>query len=167
MAQRAWQTSALRLRGGPDRRAVRRLAGPLLLALASLAGGCAGPGDPSPPLSLRRDLPEDSTLRLPDVEPPALVDAGLSSGDGTPIVSFYSLNQPIVSVCQAPLDPCLRLLPTARVVPRADAQTGVTVLIEAQETGVQMTLSDELLRFWTEVDLVAGRPAWLASGDQP
>jgi len=64
-------------------------------------------------------------------------------------------------VCQAPGDRCLALLPTARVIPRGDAQTGVTVLIEAQETGAQMTLSDELLRFWTEVDLVAGRPAWL------
>lgn len=98
---------------------------------------------------------------LPNAAPPAVYDAAISSGDGTPIISFYSLNQPIVSVCQAAPEPCLRLMPTAQVIPRADSQSGVTVLIEAQETGVQMALSEELRRFWSEVELVAGRPDWL------
>ena len=90
-----------------------------------------------------------------------MIDAALTSGDGTPIVSFYSLNEPIVSVCQAPPDQCLRLLPTAEVIPRADSQTCVTVLIEGQETGAQMALSEALRRYWSSVDLVGGRPAWL------
>lgn len=140
----------------------RRLLGTLLLSvLALIAGGCARPSDESPLMSLRRDLPEDSTLLLPAAEPPHLVDAALSSGDGTAIVSFYSLNQPIVSICQAPIDPCHRLMPTSQVLPRAEGQLGPTVLVEAQEVGVHMALSDELRRFWSEVDLVAGRPAWL------
>ena len=112
-------------------------------------------------MSLRRDLPQDTTLMLPSVEPPELLDAALSSGNGTAIISFYSLNQPIVSVCQAPVETCRLLLPTSEVIPRTDSRPGVTVLIEAQEDGVRMALSDGLRRFWSEVDLVAGRPAWL------
>jgi hypothetical protein len=129
--------------------------------LASTAGGCAQQGEESSLMSLRKDLPEGTTLMLPSAEPPDLIDAGLSAGDGTAIISFYSLNQPIVSICQAPVDTCRRLLPTSRVVPRSDEQPAVTVLIEAQEGGAYMALSDELSRFWSEVDLVAGRPAWL------
>jgi hypothetical protein len=114
-----------------------------------LTAGCAAAreSEDSPLMSLRKDLPQDTTLIMPAAEPPDL-DAGLSSGNGTPVVSFYSENQPIVSVCQAPLDACRRLLPTSQVIPRPDAPPGVTVLIEAQETGVQMALSEELSRFW-------------------
>lgn len=144
-------------------RPLRGLAGVLLLAamFALTAGGCAQQGEESPLMSLRRDLPEDTTLMLPSAEPPDLFDAALSSGDGTAIISFYSLNQPIVSICQAPVDTCRRLLPTSQVIPRTDEQPGVTVLIEAREGGAHIALSDELSRFWSEVDLVAGRPAWL------
>ncbi|HYO42476.1 MAG TPA: hypothetical protein VES19_04690 [Candidatus Limnocylindrales bacterium] len=143
--------------------AERRLAAVLLVTslLALTAGGCAPQSEESPLMSLRRDLPEDTTLLLPGAEPPDLIDAGLSSGNDTPIISFYSLNQPIVSICQAPVDTCHRLLPTSQVIPRTDVQPGVTVLIEAQEGGVQKALSEELRRFWSDVDLVAGRPAWL------
>lgn len=74
-----------------------------------------------------------------------------------------SENQPIVSICQAPLDPCRRLLPASQVIPRPDAPPGVTVVIEAREVGVQMALSDELRRSWTDVDLAAGRPGWLGT----
>ncbi|MBA3875944.1 MAG: hypothetical protein C0498_03250 [Anaerolinea sp.] len=140
-----------------------RVAGALATAviLAAVAGGCGQQSDESPLMSLRRELPEGTTLLLPSTEPPSLVDAALTSGDGTPIISFYSVNQPIVSVCEAPADRCLKLLPTAQVIPRINSDGDVTVLVEAQENGVHMTLSDELTRYWSEVDLVAGRPAWL------
>lgn len=175
MAQHSWRVPTWP--GGDRRRAVlrrpsakipaltrplRRGAWVLLMAavFALAVGGCAQQPEESPLMSLRRDLPKDTTLLLPSAEPPDLIDAGLSSGDGTALISFYSLNQPIVSICQAPVDTCRRLLPTSQVIPRAD-KPGVTVLIEAQEVGVQMALSEELTRFWSEVDLVAGRPAWL------
>jgi hypothetical protein len=35
------------------------------------------------------------------------------------------------------------------------------VLINAQETGVHIALSEELRTYWSEAELVAGRPAWL------
>ena len=38
----------------------------------------------------------------------------------------------------------------------------VTVLIEAGENGV-VPLTEELERYWAEVELVAGRPAWLGA----
>ena len=135
----------------------------LALVLSGLAvvAGCAAPGgDPSPLLPLARDLPADTNLRLPAAPPPNLIDAGLSSGNETPIISFYSLNEPIVSVCQATQEQCLSLLPTAQVIPRSDTGPDVTVLIEAGENGV-VPLTDELERYWAEVELVAGRPAWL------
>ena len=113
-------------------------------------------------MSLARDLPADTTMLLPAARPPNLTDAGLSSGNDTPIVSFYSLNEPIVSVCQATQKQCLSLLPTAQVISRPETGTDVTVLIEAGENGV-VPLSDELARYWAEVSLVAGRPAWLGA----
>ena len=113
-------------------------------------------------LPLARDLPADTSWRLPTTAPPNLVDAGLSSGNDTPIISFYSRNEPIVSVCQAAQEPCLTLLPTAQVIPRSDTGPAVTVLIEAGENGV-VPLTEELERYWTGVDLVAGRPAWLGA----
>lgn len=113
-------------------------------------------------MPLARDLPAETNLRLPATPPPNLIDAGLSSGNDTPIISFYSLNEPIVSVCQATQERCLSLLPTAQVIPRSDTGPDVTVLIEAGENGV-VPLTEELERFWTEVDLVAGRPAWLGA----
>lgn len=146
------------------RRSVQRVGSALLFAvLAAVLSGCAQREDESPLMSLRRDLPVDTSLWLPNIAPPDLYDAAISSGNGTPIISFYSLNQPIVSLCQAAPEPCLRLMPTAQVIPRADPQSGVTVLIEAQETGVQMVLSEELRRYWSEVELVGGRPDWLGS----
>ncbi len=143
---------------------VRRGVSLLALVGAGLAvvAACVAPGATLPPLPLARDLPADTTLRLPATPPPNLIDAGLSSGNGTPIISFYSLNEPIVSVCQASRERCLSLLPTAQVVPRSDTGPDVTVLIEAGENGV-IPLTEELERYWTEVDLVAGRPAWLGA----
>lgn len=142
---------------------LRRLGGGLLLTAVLLltVGGCAPQSEESLLMSLRGDLPEDTTLVLPRAEPPDLYDAALTSGNDTAIISFYSLNQPIVSICQAPVETCRRLLPTSQVIPRADTPPGVTVLIEAQERGAYMALSDELSRFWSEVELAAGRPAWL------
>jgi hypothetical protein len=67
-------------------------------------------------MSLRRDLPVGTALRLPNTAPPALYDAAISSGDGIALIDFYSLNQPTVSVCQASAEQCLRLLPTAEVI---------------------------------------------------
>jgi len=129
----------------------------------AVVGGCAAPGgDPSPLLPLARDLPADTNLRLPATRPPNLVDAGLSSGNGTPIISFYSLNEPIVSVCQGTQERCLSLLPTARGIPRSDSGLDVTVLIEAGETGLA-SMTEALERYWTEVELVAARPAWLSA----
>lgn len=134
--------------------------GASFLVLAIVAG-CAAPGGALPPLPLARDLPADTNLRLPATRPPNLIDAGLSSGNDTPIISFYSLDEPIVSVCEAAQQQCLSLLPTSRVVPRSDTGPDVTVLIEARENGVIAPLSDELGRYWTEVDLIVGRPDWL------
>ena len=94
--------------------------------------------------------------------PPRPTSSGLSSGNDTPIISIYSRNEPIVSVCQATEEQCLNLLSTAQVVPRSDTGPDVTVLIEASENGV-VSLTHELERYWTEVDLVAGRPAWLGA----
>jgi hypothetical protein len=128
----------------------------------ALVAGCAAPGSTLPPLPLARDLSAGTSFRLPATRPPNLIDAGLSSGNDTPIISFYSLNEPIVSVCQATQERCLSLLPTARVIPRSDTGPDVTVLIEAGETGV-VPLTEELERYWAEVDLVAGRPAWLGA----
>jgi hypothetical protein len=115
-----------------------------------------------PPLPLARDLPANTTLRLPATPPPNLIDAGLSSGNGTPIIDFYSRNESIVSVCQATQERCLSLMPTARVIPRSDTAPDVTLLINAHENGVA-PLSEELARYWAEVDLVVGRPAWLGA----
>jgi len=144
---------------------VRRGASLLALVGSTLAvvAGCAAPGgDPSPLMSLARDLPADTTLRLPATRPPDLIDAGLSSGNDTPIISFYSLNQSIVSVCQSTQERCLSLMPTAQAIPRSDTGPDVTVLIEAHENGV-VPLTEELARYWAEVELVAGRPAWLGA----
>lgn len=132
-------------------------------SILAVAAGCAVPGGESAPvMSLARDLPADTTLLLPATRPPNLTDAGLSSGNDTPIVSFYSLNEPIVSVCQATQEQCLSLLPTATVISRSDIGPDVTVLIEAGENGV-VPLSDELARYWAQVDFVAGRPTWLGA----
>ena len=143
---------------------VRRGVSVLALVGAGLAlvAGCAAPGGTLPPLPLARDLPAGTTLRLPATPPPNLIDADLSSGNGTPIISFYSLNEPIVSVCQATEERCLSLSPMARVIARSDTGPDVTVLIEAGENGV-VPLTEELERYWAEVDLVAGRPAWLGA----
>ncbi len=134
----------------------------LVAATLAVVAGCAAPGGSLPPLPLARDLPADTSWRLPTTSPPNLVDAGLSSGNDTPIISFYSLNEPIVSVCQATREQCLSLLPTAQVIPRSDTGPDVTVLIEAGENGVR-PLTEELERYWTDVDLAAGRPAWLGA----
>ena len=129
----------------------------------AVVAGCAAPGgDASPLLPLARDLPSDTNLRLPATRPPNLIDAGLSSGNGTPIISFYSLNEPVVSVCQGTQERCLSLLPTAQVIPRSDVGPDVTVLIEAGENGV-LPLTEDLTRYWAEVSLVAGRPTWLSA----
>jgi hypothetical protein len=141
------------------RRAIAGLA--LGATLAVVTGACVGPSDPPSILPLARDLPADTTLRLPATRPPKLIDAGLSSGNGTTMASFYSLNESIVTVCGAAAQQCLSALPTAQVLERADTGPDVTVLIEAGENGV-VPLSDELEQFWTQVDLVAGRPAWLS-----
>ncbi len=142
------------------RRGVSFLA--LVGAGLAVAAGCAAPGGTLPPLPLARDLPTDTDWRLPTTPPPNLIDAGLSSGNDTPIISFYSLNEPIVSVCQATQEQCLSLMPTAQVIPRSDTGPDVTVLIEAGENGV-VPLTEELERYWAEVDLVAGRPSWLGA----
>ena len=126
----------------------------------TLVAGCVGPSATLPPLPLARDLPADTTLRLPATRPPDLIDANLTSGNDTPIIDFYSLNESIVSVCQATQERCLGLMPTAQVIPRSDTVPGVTLLINAHENGV-VPLTKELERYWAEVDLVAGRPAWL------
>lgn len=141
-----------------SRRGIAALA--LGASILAAAGACAVPGAGAPVLPLARDLPADTSLRLPVTRPPNLVDAGLSSGNDTPIISFYSLNEPIVSVCEATQQQCLRLMPTAEVIPRSDIGPDVTLLIEAGENGV-IPLTDELRRYWAEVGLVAGRPAWL------
>lgn len=143
---------------------VRRGVSVLALVGAGLAvvAGCAAPGGTLPSLPLARDLPADTNWRLPTTPPPNLIDAGLSSGNDTPIISFYSRDEPIVSVCQATREQCLSLLPTAQVIPRSDTGPDVTVLIEAGESGL-VPLTEELERYWTEVDLVAGRPAWLGA----
>jgi hypothetical protein len=135
----------------------------LAVLVTAMLAGCAQQSEESPLMSLRRDLPEDTTLLMPAAEPPDLVDAALSSADGTTIASFYSRNQPIVSICQAAVEVCHRLLPTSEVIALKDPHPGATVMIEAQEDGVNLTLSDALRRFWTEVDLMTGRPAWLGS----
>jgi hypothetical protein len=143
---------------------VRRGVSFLALVGAGLAvvAACVAPGATLPPLPLARDLPADTNLRLPATRPPNLIDAGLTSGNGTPIIDFYSLNESIVSVCQATQERCLGLMPTAQVIPRSDTVPGVTVLINAHENGV-VPLTEELERYWAEVDLVAGRPAWLGA----
>jgi hypothetical protein len=136
------------------------------LALAgtglALVAGCVGPSDPLPSLPLAVDLPADTNLWLPAARPPNLIDAGLSSANGTPIIDFYSRNESIVSVCQATQERCLGLMPTAQVIPRSDTAPDVTLLINAHENGV-VPLSEEVARYWAEVDLVAGRPAWLSA----
>lgn len=136
----------------------------LALVGAGLAvvAACVAPGATLPPLPLARDLPADTNLRLPATRPPNLIDAGLTSGNDTPIIDFYSLNESIVSVCQATQERCLSIMPTAQVIPRSDTGPDVTVLINARENGV-VPLTDELQRYWAEVDLVAGRPAWLGA----
>jgi hypothetical protein len=121
-----------------------------------------GPSAPLPSLPLAVDLPADTNLWLPGTRPPNLIDAGLSSANGTPIIDFYSRNEPIVTVCQATPERCLSVMPTARVIPRSDTVPEVTLLINARENGV-VPLSEELERYWTEVDLVVGRPAWLGA----
>lgn len=143
---------------------VRRGVSFLALVGAGLAvvAACVAPGATLPPLPLARDLPADTNLRLPATRPPDLIDANLTSGNDTPIIDFYSLNESIVSVCQATQERCLGLMPTAQVIPRSDTVPGVTVLINARENGV-VPLTDELQRYWAEVDLVAGRPAWLGA----
>ena len=126
----------------------------------AVVAGCAAPGATLPPLTLAVDLPADANLSLPATRPPDLIDANLTSGNDTPIIDFYSLNESIVSVCQDTQERCLGLMPTAQVIPRSDTVPDVTLLINAHENGV-VPLSEELARYWTEVELVAGRPAWL------
>lgn len=132
------------------------------ILVAALVGACGGqPANETAATSLRRALSEGTRLLLPSTEPPGLVDATATLADGIRIISFYSLNEPIVSVCVAPAERCLELMPTADLIPRDKLDSNVTVLIEAQEPGVAMTLSPELVRYWSEVDLVEGTPAWL------
>jgi hypothetical protein len=130
-----------------------------LAALTAGLSACSQPPEAPTPLALRRDLSPDSALLLPSTEPPGLVDAWLTSGNETALVSFYSLNQPMVTICQAPSERCRELLPTARTLPHPAAD--VTVMVETQEAGAKRGLSDALVSYWSEVELVPGIPGWL------
>lgn len=107
-----------------------------------------------------------TTVALPAALPPGLESIQPATGDGLPLVSFYSTNEPLVTVCTGRPDRCATLT-TPRAILRRMRAGPATVLVtvdrsEAPEDAPP--LSAALRRFWSNVDLTTSAPAWLAAG---
>jgi len=130
----------------------RSMATAALLA-AILLGAAACAGDRG-----RADAVDASASELAALRP--------ATGDGLPLVSFYSTNEPLVTVCTGRPDRCATLT-TPRAILRRVRAGPATVLVtidrsEAPEDAPP--LSAPLRRFWSKVDLTTSAPAWLAAG---
>jgi len=136
-----------------------------IAATLLIAAGCAGEsrdavtGSAAELVALR----QSATVVLPAELPPGLELIEPATGDGLPLVSFYSTNQPLVTVCTGPLERCESLTtPRATLQRRRAGQASVIVTLDRTEAPEDaLPLSAELRRFWSSVDLTTAAPAWL------
>lgn len=136
----------------------------LALAFSGLVG-CSSDSDPHPLETFSDDLLAarvKTDFLLPAALPPELTLAWVGGGDGIPAVSFYSENQPVVTVCTGSRAACTRhatdvVFRTARV----DGQHVVISLGRREEPAPTPSLDRELASFWSAVELNAEIPDWL------
>jgi hypothetical protein len=137
------------------------------VALGVLAGmvaaSCGGGGQGGP-----RGLEDVTVLRegrqvaLPVRLPPGLEEIVAVTGNGLPLVSFYSTGEPLVTVCTGGVGACraaTRSERTLQLVPLG-ATTAVLTVDPAEEPS-RPRLSDELAAFWSSVALTHAAPEWL------
>ena len=134
-----------------------------MLALAS----CGGSGDENDPARASRGdlnkLRTASTVALPARLPPGLREISAVTGRGQPLVSFYSTNEPLVTVCTGRLEVC-RSLTDPKLTLRSNSAGEVSVLVTVDRAEVpedELSLSSELRAFWSSVRLTTAVPAWL------
>lgn len=144
---------------------VRGLAGGL--ALLALGASCGGSGDEvDPARASGADLTALRTgtkVALPVRLPPDLREISAVTGESLPLVSFYSTNQPLVTVCTGRLAVC-RSLTNPELTLQSGSAGDVSVLVtvdrpEAPEA--DLVLSSDLRAFWSSVRLTTAAPDWL------
>jgi hypothetical protein len=78
-----------------------------------------------------------------------------------PLVGFYALGQPTVTLCTGDPFACRRVVTAVEEIDVADADGApVLVLVEGGEGG-QPPLTAESRLFWSNVDFTTGAPGWL------
>jgi hypothetical protein len=134
-----------------------------LLILAGLVAASCGGGQEGP-----RGLEDVTVLRqgrqvaLPVRLPPGLEEITAATGNGLPMVSFYSTNEPLVTVCTGAVRACraaTRSVRTLQLVP-LEGTTAVLTVDPAEKPG-RPRLSGRLAAFWSSVALTQAAPEWL------
>lgn len=151
-------------------RRVLRFGAASVLVVAAIFGLTAcGADDPSPVETFiaqaRSSHASTPDLALPAALPPNLAEAWVSSDGGIPQVSFFSANQPVVTVCSGSEEACARL--SNDVVFRVTDRQGRPVVISLGRTddpaAAPPALQGEYGSFWWDVDFSGDAPAWLAA----
>lgn len=101
-------------------------------------------------------------VALPVSLPPGLREISAVTGEGLPLVSFYSTNEPIVTVCTGSLRDCRAATRAERTLQTVSLDGATAVLtVERAESPQRRPLSDELVDFWSSVRLTRAAPGWL------
>lgn len=133
-----------------------------LLALAVSCGGSA-PGPAESAADALVALRARTDVVLPAELPPEVRQIDAVTGEGLPLVSFYSANQPLVTVCTGAADECAAVTDPLRTIRRGNAgAAAVLVTVDRPEDPADARpLSPELRAFWADVPLVTAAPPWL------
>lgn len=141
---------------------------PVLLAamIVTIASACASGGDFRDAFEADvRAARQSAEVVVPVTLPPRLTEAWVTDADGVPLVSFYSANDPVVTICTGTAPRCGRLVGDGSLLRSED--------VEGRPVVVSLGVSDdpgagppglrrELRSFWADVDLTASVPGWLA-----
>ena len=139
-----------------------------VIAVAVLVNGCsANEEDVSTFDRDVRVLRQSADVALPVTLPPSLTQAWVTNADGVPMVSFYSENEPVVTICTSPASRCAQLMPGAdlRTV-QVDGRAVVIALGRSDKPdAAQPRLGRQLGQFWADVALTTDVPKWLAQNN--
>jgi hypothetical protein len=99
---------------------------------------------------------------LPVAQPPGFEGITTSTGNGLPLVSFHSTDEPTVTICTGPPGACRRTIAAREELRTAGVRGGpVLVLVEGSEDPAGPPLSDAARAFWSNVELTTDAPGWL------
>ena len=135
----------------------------LALTFLMAAAACGDDAEGTDPVAASghdlRTLRLSHTVALPTELPPGLESIQTATGDGLPLISFYSTNEPLVTVCTGAAERCRALTSPFATLQR---RGGALVTIDRAEAPEDASaISAELRRFWSDIRLTTSAPTWL------